>query len=342
MFTKTNLHLLLEELEKLSRTPYFNKSLEEYLSSLIQAIELVIDDYEKLPSAVTHEISNTIWTAAKYLKGGSSKTIPYESVYALKIALKDWVSGECAITTALLDDLNYHFNQVAPGDVIEKFIPSVSFETKLIQIALPKLYRHRPIYNVALYHELGHFVDRQFGITKLTMLAHPLKPEASEEDHRIYESHLGEYFADLFAASYTGTSIASFLNLIVPNQAASFTHPATNDRTSVVNDFLSKKSQLVVDMFQSTLANRGLPSLEIRYVAPDIKESFNNIRTYQIANTAELHGIIESGWTMWLEEREKEPWVNLEDREFARILNDLIEKSIRNKMISTKWNDANS
>ncbi len=342
MFTKTNLHLLLEELEKLSRTPYFNKSLEEYLGSLIQAIELVINDYDNLPPAVTHEISNALWTAAKYLKGGSSKTIPYESVYALKIALKDWVGGECAITTALLDDLDYHFNQVAPGDVIEKFIPSVSFDTKLIQIALPKLYRHRPIYNVALYHELGHFVDKQFSITKLTMLANPLPTGSSQYDLNQYESHIGEYFADLFAASYTGTSIASFLNLIVPNQAASVTHPPTNDRVSVVNDFLSNKSPPVVSMLQTTLANRGLPSLKIRYVAPNIKESFNSIRTYQIANTAELHGIIESGWTMWLEERENEPWKNLEDKEFARILNDLIEKSIRNKMITTKWNDANS
>lgn len=335
------MHLLLDELNTLSRTPYFNKSLEQYLDNLIQAVKHVISEYETLPPDVSSTVTQSIWIATKYLHGGTSKSVPYETVYALRLALEDWVTQPCAITTALRDDLDYHFWGVDPGQVIEKFIPRVKFNSELIQIALPKLYRHYPLYNVALYHELGHFVDTKCGIVSFSLL---LKPVAKIQDPKVVEAHRKEHFADLFAASYTGSANSLFLNAVAPGVPASVTHPATMARVQVVDDFLSGKSNSIVDFYQDVLSKRGLPNLEKRYTTPDLTGTFDSIRTYQIPDDKELHGIIDAGWNFLFGayKQNREPWDVINKEEIMRIVNDLIEKSIRNRMVRVKWDAANN
>ncbi|MES9928562.1 MAG: hypothetical protein ABW158_10650 [Candidatus Thiodiazotropha sp. 6PDIVS] len=333
------MHLLLDELVTLSRTPYFSKSLGEYLDNLILAVRRVLEEFDKLPPDVTESVARLIWLATKYLHGGTSKSVPYETVYALKLALEDWVSHPCAITTALLDDLDYHFWGVDPGQILEEFVPGLDFKTELIQIALPKLYRHYPLYNVALYHELGHYVDKKCGVTSLSLLTHP---PVSGQDEDAVESHRKEYFADLFAASYTGKSIGLFLDAIAHDAEDSSSHPATSKRISVVNDYLEGKQSDLLDMYQSVLDKRGLPKLQKMFVCPDIEDSFNSIRTYSIKNNEELHGIIEAGWVLLYGayKQNMKPWKDIDKNEIMRILNDLIEKSIRNRMIKMKWENA--
>jgi hypothetical protein len=333
------LQLLLDELVALSRTPYFSNSLQDYLDNLISSVELVISKYHVLPAAATEEIANTVWLATKYLHGGTSKTVPYETVYALKAALDDWVSKPCSISTALRDDLDYHFLGVDPGQVIQKFIPGVNFKSKLIQIALPKLYRHYPLYNVALYHELGHFVDKECGITNFSFL---LIPPTSPDTKEIEEHHRKEYFADLFAACYTGQAIGLFLDAAVHDCPISYTHPATANRISVIKDFLCDNPNELVDFYQDVLDKRGLPKLAKRYSSPNITSSFDSLRTFSIASTEELHGILDSGWKFLIDtySHSQGPWESVEKKDILRIINDLIEKSIRNRMVSLKWNDA--
>lgn len=331
------MHLLLDELTALSRTPYFNKSLEQYLDNLIQAVQHVVSQYDKFPSSVTDRIAETVWLATKYLQGGTSKAVPYETVYALRLALMDWVDQPCAITTALRDDLDYHFCSTDPGRVLEKFIPDVAFNSELIQIALPKLYRHYPLYNVALYHELGHFVDNRCGVISFSLICRPPR-----QNKTIVESHRREHFSDLFAACYTGNAISLFLDSVAHDAPNSRTHPATASRISIIEDFLSGTPNQIVDFYQSILSNRGLPQLKKRYVSPNIKTSFDAIRTYPLANNEELHGLLESGWIYLREayDQQSEPWRAMSKQEIMRVINDLIEKSIRNRMVKLKWSDA--
>ena len=331
------MHLLLDELTALSRTPYFNKSLEQYLDNLIRAVRHVVSRFDNFPSDVTDQIAETVWLAAKYLQGGTSKAVPYETVYALRLALMEWVDQPCAITTALRDDLDYHFWSIDPGKVLEKFVPDVAFDSELIQIALPKLYRHFPLYNVALYHELGHFVDSKCGVISFSLIWRPPRQRP-----RIAEAHRKEHFSDLFAACYTGSAISLFLDSIASDAPISATHPATADRISVVQDFLSGTPNPIVDFYQDVLKQRGLPELNKRYVSPSIKPNFDAIRTYPIANNEELHGLIDSVWIYLCEayEQKSEPWSAMSKQEIMRIINDLIEKSIRNRMVKLKWSDA--
>jgi len=280
-----------------------------------------------------------IWFATKYLIGSTSKEIPYEIVYSLKTALDDWeINQRFLITTALIDDPNYFFQALDPSKVIRQFLPKVKIDG-LIQIASPRLYRHKPLNIVALYHELGHFVDDFHKVTSNSILLHP--PATTDQvalQQEIY--HRKEFFADLFAASYSGDAIKFFLQKFAPNAPESLTHPSTTNRIANIDTFLKSRNNKSISIIKDTLNTKKLPLLRRRFTSPDITTSFNNIRPYQIQNDRELHGILEAGWKL-LQDIEKAPfppWSKLDNEfEAERIINDLVEKSIRNKMLKQKW-----
>lgn len=343
-FVSTNLYLLRDELASLARTPFFSKALESYLAQLIGVVGRAIDEFGSFPPEIADDISRQIWRATQYLKGGTSKSVPFEMVYALELALRDWTSHPCAITTALLDDLDYHFLGVDPTIAIRAHDPQVRFENELIQIALPRLYRHRPLYNVALYHELGHYIDTHFRVSELSLLQNPAYSRLSPERLRILLNHSKEYFADLFAVSYTGVAFVKFLETLAFGAPDSFSHPATSKRVEKMENLMLGRSDPLIDAFQSALSLLKLPALAVRYRRPDIDGAFNSIRTYSIADSCELHGVLEAAW-VFLESAEKQdrkPWSNIPVLEIGQIVNDLVEKSIRNFMTVMKWQHGNN
>jgi len=365
VFVKTNLYLLRNQLSDLSKTPYFDKSLEAYLESLIKLVDHHLSNYDNQLEQISRQLVNRIWCAFQYLNGSTSNEIPYETVYSLKIVLRDWnPNQQYAVTTALIDKLNYHFNPVDPSHLIKIIKPD--FNIELIQIALPRLYKNKPLYNVALYHELGHFVDKSFNIVGQALLFqessiysnHPvlsqlpieIKQEWEKLDSnakaKIEKSHLEEYFADLFAASYTGNAISRFLKCVAPDALFSCSHPATEDRLKIINSLVNGYKDPLIDLFNKVLSTRNLTptGIEKRFSIPDIQACYNNIRPYTINNDNELHGILEAGWELLEKAQTKQtsPWKEFDEFEIEKIINDLTEKSIRNRMIVCKWNHGTS
>jgi hypothetical protein len=108
-----------------------------------------------------------------------------------------------------------------------------------------------------------------------------------------------------------------------------------------VRKFLAGQSDPLIDMFQNLLIRLGTGPLSIGYRVPDLRQSFDDIRTYQIVDEAELHGIFESAWSYLGDALDKRspPWAkpHLTDGDIDRVINDLIEKSIRNMSIREKW-----
>lgn len=297
---------------------------------------------------MSRSISSEVWSASRFLAGSISKEIPYEVAYSLESALKDWLPNPdipYAITTALLDEPQYYFRSINDAfyETVAAFL-GVAFDVKLIQIALPRLYRHRPLYGVALYHELGHFIDIHFKITDFSLLLAP-PPLASDNPIlalEIERSWRREYFADLFAAGYTGDAIGVFLENFAPNSPASHSHPATANRLENINLFLSGKTPPIVELFGKALESLGLPELKVRYVKPNISPYFDNIRPYPIASEPELHGILDAGWEYFQSTHVKKdlPWNELGEEKTDRIINDIIEKSIRTWMVKSRWQDG--
>jgi hypothetical protein len=326
----------------LASSPYFDNALIEYIEGIISVAEFLIAGYDTFPPQLSRQLSDSIWNATKYINGSTSNEVPYEIVYCLKKALSQWITQECLITTALIDERNYHFYGFDLGAIVNTVFPN-KINKKLIQIALPKLYKHRPIYNVGLYHELGHFIDGHYNITGNSRLLNSDPGLTKNSDKQWDKSHRAEYFADLFAASFTGMAIFKFINMFAFGHSASETHPATDDRLAIIGNFLTGSKNKIIDNFNESLQVLKLPELKPQFVKPDISEAFNNTRPYVIQSDGELHGILEAGWDLLenIKNTPTEPWKNLDPFDVDRILNDLIEKSIRNKMIKEKWANAN-
>lgn len=218
------------------------------------------------------------------------------------------------------------------------------FDGLLIQIALPRLYKHKPIYYVALYHELGHFVDIHFNITESTFITNPVASGTPPQILEMQKSYRREFFADLFAAAYVGEANYKLLNEIAANAAGSLSHPPTLNRVELARDFIGGNSNPIIDMFQNVLSLLKLPKLTKNYESPDIKKSFNNIRPYMIKNDLELHGILESSWFHLSEalKSKDSPWVHLDEAKIHCIINDLTEKSLRNYSIQESWSNGTS
>lgn len=341
-----------ERLNEISETPYFHSSLSDFTKQLAEVARKLLDQYPPaIPPEAVDVFIASIASATNFLIGSTSKKIPYEIAHCLRLASAGWTTKTPLITTALSPDLyrGFYFLGVDQNfyTYAESFL-EVKFTNELVQISLPEIYRRRPLYCTPLYHELGHFIDSHRGITDLSMMfadvnwplpSFNLSAFKDLDKKFIQQRHRMEYFADLFSASYTGRSGREFLAAFAGNQPASTTHPATEDRLKVVDEFLAGKSNPILDLFQHTLATMQLNPLQIRYSSPVLEPEFDNVRPYSLSVEQEVHGIFDSGWMYLCESWEKPRgcWSTLDKSRREQAVNDLIEKSIRNHMITSKW-----
>ena len=293
--TRNDLRLIDARLEQLQHAPYFHEGLRRYLSDMRALIAQLQQQMAGLAPQLAIQLTTLIWRALRYLSGSVSREIPYGVVYGLDLALADWVSQppNYIITTGFLAEPNYHFAGVPENFYkLAETTFGVRFENRVVQVALPQLYKHFPLNNSVLYHELGHFVDENFGISKLMLIiqrapggavALPTPP------------HAAEYFSDLFGACYVGEAVTMMIENLAPGAPASPTHPATNDRKQVVADFLSGTQNPIVDLCNQALTALQLQPLRQRFTEPVIQGHFDNVRPYEVRSHGEVHGLLLAG-----------------------------------------------
>ena len=340
-----DLDLLGFRFKELSNTPYFRKNVREYARYLSDAAQYISVNIDNQSDQMRRAFCQHLWRIYKYIAGSTVSESPYEMEYCLSLALKDWVSKDCAIATTLSMDLDFHFLPVDARKIVRIVAPSFAydnFDIILAPMALPKIYKHRPLYCSPLYHELGHFVDTMYGIADTSLLIYP--PSSVNQDLRVTKNHRAEYFCDLFAAQYVGQVASASLEEIAPGAAVSDTHPSTNDRTNLVADFLSGASNPLIDAFQRALAARGVPQLSIRHDVVNVAECLDDIRPINISSSRELHGIFPSVWKYLEDVRlgKSDAWNRRKIGYPAidRAVNDLLEKSIRNNSCVEMWRNA--
>lgn len=341
LFSRNDLRLLDARLDQIQHSPFFSEGLDSYLRSIRDVVARLLSNHASLPPELIRGITQQAWSATRYLSGSVSKEIPYEIVYGLERAMADWVpqTPKHIVTTAFVGEQQYYFESVS-----EQFYAltastlGVDFDYRVVQIALPQLYRHQPLNNTVLYHELGHFVDHQLAISQIMAMLDGRTQVPAEAK----VNHAAEHFADLFAACYVGDGISAMLENLAPRASISYTHPATQERCSAVHDFLSGRQNAVVDSCNAALQARGLPMLQLKFNEPALDDSFDSIRPYCIASPAEVHGILPAGYK-YLERRLNDlsgMWINISEADAIRVVNDLVEKSIRNWMVRERWADA--
>lgn len=343
-----NLHILVERYTQLSKSAYFDPSFRDFAARTVEAIVHVIENATSYPEEVVRQFQEHAWRVMQFLKGSRSNDAPHEAQYVLSKALKEWINSDALISSASLENFDFFVSLEDLWSHIARALDK--FDTKgyaplLVRIGSPEAFKHRPLFCIPLFHELGHFVDYHYKVSELSLLLAPpiqCPPNIDPIEWRdVNLSHRMEYFADLFSACYTGEGSKKSLLAIAPHHGASHTHPATAKRVEVIEHFLGGHQEPMVNLFQSTLAARGLPSLSQRFKFPDIQVPFNDVLPCRFSDDAELYGIFPSGWDYLFDQisNRAAPWIDkdVNVHGIERTVNDLVEKSIRNFEIKERW-----
>lgn len=363
MLLKSNLRLLLAQLDGLAETPYFSSGLDEYLEQLRSVLQALLRRLNEKPRTINTDVAsfigNHVWQLTQFLTGSTTKQIPYEVVFAIEQAASEWTGKKLLITTAIIQEANFYFHGGSHDffRVVETEL-GIPISSQPVQIALPYIYRHKPLFCIPLFHELGHFIDSANEIVAISMLISPEDvgpdlpglpssadiaklPEAKRESlKRIIYSHRAEYFADLFCAAYTGQAAKGFLEEFCPNQEVSPTHPSSAARYALIDDFLNDRKNPILDLLQGVLSTRGLAPLSKRFTPINVDVAFGNVRPYRLQSNEEVYGLFDAGWQYLLKTFATPAglWASLAEEDIERVANDLTEKSIRNRMILEGWN----
>lgn len=357
MRSRTDLYLLRDAIAQLEETTYFSRRLHEFTQKVIEVIDYVLRNTSQIAPAIVDGFRRTMHETYVYLAGSTTKEAPYEMEYCLQKALAPWVTRETIITTALTNHHDFHFAPADPWSFVKQYLPGYAtngYDPLLVQLGLPRLYRHKPIYCLPLYHELGHFVDEQYGVTNLSavldpnMLAtghlnFPATTPLAQRD-KIERNHRKEYFCDLFGAAYAGRAFVETLETIAAGAPPMPSHPATAERIKLVDDFLGGRNTPITDVFQHSLKQQGLPALTARFQLPAIDACYGDLRPYRVRDERELHGTLGAAWTYLgncLDARGA-PWIRtgMTDADIERIVNDLTEKTLRNASIRERWSSG--
>lgn len=305
---------------------------------------------------------NFIAKSLEFLMDSTLNTIPFEVVSCLNLAMDDWIKeGTFIIVTSLNNDIDaYSFDEkLASEDYIYDSIHAehrILFDKRLVQINLPLILARDYFSSVILYHELGHFIDLYYGISK--RMATELSTMSPHEwnKYQLYfdfnqnpihfpklKNHLGEYFCDLFAAQYIGKTSNHYLNYLELKGAdrSYVSHPSSNNRLAIVQDFLDGKNNELVTLIKKYTKEITGRDLKKRFKVLS-SEDFYNFLPLELADASELHGIFPYAWKIWLDGGEKFKTNagivgELPNKTIYKSLNNLIEKTIGNYFILKDW-----
>jgi len=372
---------LQSEWSKAKYNNYSDLRKKEYhtkLAIIISALEKEnFQSFDDTEITQRFHIISFLFKSLEFLNNSTTSTIPFEIVYVLSEALKDWSSAdEYIIVTSLINDLNgfsfdnsLMFNGFIYKDI--ELLYGVNFDKRLVQINLPLSLSRDYLANVVLYHELGHFIDRKYEITRVIYIeildlvaSGNLKLHEQEEIFKYFpylsdinpvnwlkdnyypfnyfSNHIAEYFCDLFASQYIKDCSNQYLNYITLNQKNySNTHPSTPNRIDFVEVFLKGTPSFLINQYKEIIFKITRVNVERKEKEVDSK-NFESLIPVEIQESKELHGLFIYGWNVWLDD-----WDNIKSQsnigfdlsqvKVYEILNNLIEKSIGNFIVRTEW-----
>jgi hypothetical protein len=344
--------LQLEESFSKSRSNiYSDKKKEEHFLELHTLFTAIKKSDYKTFDLITLEshfvILKFIFKGLEFLDNSTLNVIPYEIISCLEYVLEDWVNRDNFIIATTLSNkyLDFHFDSNYSQeflDVLNNYIQpkySIQIKHRLIKISLPKNLSRDYLSCVVLYHELGHFIDHELNISKKLLLNTYYVDEPQDKAQEEFLNHTMEYFADLFAAQYIDNASNLYLNYIAFFEKDSLTHPATSKRIEIVNEFILDKKCTKLNEFNNVLLISGYSEIKKRYKVINLNKSdFLKLIPQTITTKEELHYIFKLGWEFW-NSSDINFLKNFKNRQKYHVINNLIEKSISNYTIVTKWQE---
>jgi len=344
-----NLHILAAEFTQLSRSAFFEPAFQEFSEKTAESIAHVLEYSASYPDEIVRQFQHHVWNVLQFVSGSRSNDAPHEAQYVLRKVLKEWIYEDALVSSASLNNFEFFVSLTDLWEFVGRALDrydSGGYAPLVVRIGSPAAYKHRPVFCVPLFHELGHFVDHNYKISETSVLMNlaPAPPGITDEQwQNLNVRHRMEHFADLFAACYCGQATNLSLCAFAPANGDSHTHPSTQRRLAVVDDFLNNRSNVIVDVLQSALVARKQPALSVRYSEPTLN-CFDDVLTYKIKDEAELYGIFLASWKYLhaqLTDRSA-PWItpDADASTIEKTVNDLTEKSLRNYEIVERWKNA--
>ena len=357
------LQLLEEQLEKLSRSSFFADELSDYIAELRNTVLRLEQDIgaatPQLSPDLVAQIVDSIWHATQFLTGTTSNRVPYEVTYLLREVLLDWNLGDSIVTTSLIQSPDFYCESVlrAPSEVLKGLPTSgVALSKYLVQIGVPEIFQHMPLFCAPLYHELAHYVDQRSRVIKKLLIYREAEVAEALPATRYFEKplaptvvrdHVTEHFCDLFAACYVGCCVTDYISQWSQNGGPERTHPLPEDRAQLTSDFISGRQNTLIDLLREAVDSEDIGfKLIPRYTLPNVEACFRDVRPARITQLSELHGLLPAAdaflktllmnpgkFTIY-------PIGGVPPGRRVALVNDLVEKSIRNFMISKAWNDS--
>lgn len=377
---------------------YSDKFKQEHFNSLNQVFEIISKDVTNgkisdVKISFYKAIIDLLFKNIDYLDKSTLNLIPFEITKCLEIALKEWSKIDEKIViltkesntfqdyyfdTALLDNKTY---KTALFSITSN---KITFDgMKYILISFPRYLRNDYLYSVALYHELGHYIDYKYKVSFSvydTLKSKILNDALTEEEFIFLKKRIKffsilddlaeikkqfqenktsripavlvpiqEYFADIFASQYVDDSLTDFISYISEHNDDDDTsnYPTYENRGNTINEFLKGKQNYFLKSFNeilelNTLTTIGRKEILKKRCKSISKKDFESLLPTVIDTEAQLHYLFKIGWDIWKSDwkqitKQNNIKFNLSIKQKHHIVNNLIEKSISNFIVTKNW-----
>ena len=325
-----------------------NKLIEHFLSSYDESIIASNID-------LFYSVLSFLGYCHSYIVSSTSEDVNNEIYSCLRYVLKDWIpdadkyvilcaQGEYALHAYKLNNIDFY-------DLIESAF-NFKYGIRMIPITMPFHTQGDYMFNAALYHEIGHFIDNYHKISACILedvrngkLVIPqadvylkdMTEDLGKDKDKYYQqlSHfLKEYLADLFAAKYTKKSIFHYLKYINPFGKADPEHPSIGCREKIVDEFLDDPANYsdFLRLLISHTKDMNGDILNPNTQNIDISSFVNLVECDKPSSEQHVHSIIPNLWDIWNNKRDEfkdNAGVPMHYIEIYRNLMDLTAKTIQ-------------
>lgn len=339
-YQKLELHIAqIERAILLCKKEFPHTKKQEIYNNLIKLFEGIksssYSGFDPITLNNTKHTLNIVFYGIQHLHYDKEEDIPKRLIFCLNQVINDWIDNgtdHYYIVISQNDKIDeFLIRAIDEGTITAlnrwfKFQFNCEYKQSLIQISKPKLLFDDFLGSTPVYHELGHFIDKNYQIIKMLFR----KPEFFGKN----ESHYGEFFADIFAAQYIGHSSVEPLNYIAFESLKDDknpTHPSNEMRIKVVKAFLTGSGGAeeinIVNALKEVTLERTSRELKVRNKNFTVNP-FITLDPIALDSVEEVHSLFSEGWHHWLDTnspiRQKHP--NTTD--CCNALNELIKNSL--------------
>lgn len=241
-------------------------------------------------------------------------TKPHTVINCLYFAAAEWIPDSWQFIFVATDGAfaiyaDHPSTELVLEWIYEKF--NVLIQYKLVHIQIPFHLDNDYIFNVCLYHELGHFIDNQLRVTDgiaediaidwmKRNTSYAIAEDALwDNDIQMMQRQINELFADVFAAQYVGKSIIDYLAFFCEERMNEYdrSHASAMMRIAMMQDLINNSNtNEILNALNDALKTICNKTLLRRYgqSAPILTK--NNYIFEPIEN---LHLAFESAWSTY-------------------------------------------